>query len=98
MNWRRVLGTLLLAVAIVMLLVGETLLKHRLGPLATLTYWTSCVLATLAAILCAMLDLGRSLRQSSTEQRQMLEQTIRDIEAERARREQAGRTSPPESR
>lgn len=95
---RRVLGTLFLATAILMLLLGETFLKHRLSPIATLVYWTGCTLATLCAILCALLDLGSSMRQSRIERRKMLEETIHDIEAERARRQKAGRNGPPESR
>ena len=97
-NQRRVLGTLFLATAIIMILLGETVLQHRLGPLGTLVYWTTCLLATLGAIVCALLDLSRSMRQSRAEQRQMLEQAIRDIEADRARRQQTNPKSPPESR
>ena len=97
-NKSRVLGTLFLAASIVMLILGETLLKHQLGPFATLVYWTTCVLATLGAIICALLDLSRSMRESRAEQRAMLEQTIHEIEAERARRKQAGPNAPPESR
>jgi hypothetical protein len=95
---RRVLGTLFLATSLLMLILGETWLKHRLGPIATLVYWTSCTLATLCAILCALLDLGSSLRQSRIEQRKMLEETVHDIEAERDRRRKTERNAPPESR
>ena len=97
-NKRRVLGALFLAASIIMLILGETLLKHRLGPVATLFYWTTCLLATLGAIICALLDLSRSMLQSRAEQRAMLEQAIHDIEAERERRKQARPNPPPESR
>lgn len=97
-NHRRVLGTVFLALAIVLLVVGETLLKHKLSPIATLIYWTTCVCLTLGAILCAVLDLGHSFRQSRAEQRQMLEQTIRAIETEQKERKQKGQKTPPESR
>ena len=98
LNHRRILGTLFLATAVVMLILGETLLKHRLGPVATLVYWTACVCATFLAVLCAVLDLGHSLRHSRAEQRRMLEQALRDIEAERVRRQKNGPILPPESR
>lgn len=97
-NKRRVLGALFLAASIVMLILGETLLKHRLGPVATLLYWTTCLLATLGAIICALVDLSRSVRESRAEHRAMLEQAIHDIEAERARREESNPAPPPESR
>ena len=98
LNYRRILGTLFLALAVIMLILGETLLKHQLGPIATLIYWTGCVCATILAVLCAVLDLGQSLRQSQAEQRQMLEQALRDIEAERVRRQRTGPNLPPECR
>lgn len=98
LNYRRILGTLLLVLAVIMLILGETLLKHQLGPIATLLYWTACVCATFLAVLCAVLDLGHSLRHSRTEQRQMLEQALRDIEAERVRRQKTAPDRPPESR
>lgn len=97
-NQRRVLATLLLAAAIGLLILGETLLKHRLGPVATLVYWTGCLLATLGAILFALLDLSRSMRESRAEQRSMIEQTIHEIETERQRREPTQPRKPPESR
>jgi hypothetical protein len=97
-NQRRVLATLLLAAAIALLILGETLLKHRLGPVATLAYWTGCLLATVWAILFALLDLSRSMRESRAEQRTMIEQAIHEIEAERERRKQSPINKPPESR
>lgn len=85
-NKRRVAGTIFLGISILLLALGETVFKHQLTPVATLVYWTACLLATLGAILCALLDLGRSFRQSHDEQRALLEGTLREIEAERARR------------
>lgn len=96
-NKRRVAGTVFLGIAVVLLVLGETIFKHRLGPVATLVYWTSCLFATMAAIICALLDLGSSVRQSHDEQRELLEHTLRDIEDERARRKNSG-SHPRESR
>ena len=98
LNYRRIWGTLFLATAVIMLILGETLLKHQLGPISTLVYWTACVCATILAVLCAVLDLGHSLRHSRAEQRQMLEQALRDIETERVRRQKTSPDRPPESR
>jgi hypothetical protein len=97
-NRRRLLATLLLVTAITMIVAGETIFKHRHGPVATLVYWTGCLLATLGAACYAMLDLIHSARESRTKQRAMLEQTLHEIEAERDRRAQFGKRQPPESR
>lgn len=85
-NKRRVAGTIFLAIAMVLLALGLTVLRNQFSPLGVLVYWTACLLATVGAILCALLDLGRSVRESHDEQRALLEGTLREIEAERARR------------
>jgi hypothetical protein len=82
----RLLGLLFLLVAAVMLILGETVLRNQLGPLATLLYWTLCLLATCGAIMCALMDVLRSLRDSRRDQRALLEDALHEIEAERARR------------
>ena len=94
---RRVLAVLFLATAVVMLAVGETTLKGRLGPFATLIYWSACLLVTGAAIVCALVDALRLLGRSRQERRALLEATLCEIEAERARRQQTGKTPPRES-
>ena len=89
MNRRRIFATGFLFLAVAMLVVGETVLKHRLSPVGTLLYWTGCLLATLSAILCALLDLGRSLRASHAERRELVEETVREIQTEHERRQSA---------
>jgi hypothetical protein len=90
---RRMLATAFLLLAVSLLLAGETVLKDRLGPVTTLLYWLSCLLVTVAAILCALVDALRSFSQVHRDQRTLLEQTLREIEAERARRQKT--TTPP---
>jgi len=92
-NKRRVAGTIFLGISILLLALGETVLRYRLTPIATLVYWTACLLATFGAILCALLDLGHSFRQSHDEQRALLEGTLREIESERARRKSSAEPS-----
>jgi hypothetical protein len=82
---RRVLGILFLASAVCMLVLGETFLTGRLGPAATLVFWTLCLLATCGAIACALLDALRAFGQSRREQRTLLEDTLHEIEAECSR-------------
>ena len=85
---RRILGALLLAVAVVLLILGETVLTGRIGPVTTLIYWTACLLFTCGAIVCALLEIMRSFGQARREQQALIEDTLHEIEAEGAR--QAG--------
>jgi hypothetical protein len=89
MNCRRIFAAMLLVTAAAMLVFSGTLLPERVKPLGALLYWAGCLLATFAAILCALLDLGRSLRASHNLKRELIEETIREI---RTRREH---TQPP---
>jgi hypothetical protein len=82
----RSLGVMFLAIAAIQLILGFTVLQGRLGAGATLLYWAFCLLATLGAILCAMVDALRNLTESRRERRVLLEQTLREIDAERNRR------------
>ena len=83
-----------LGIAIVLLVLGQTLLKEQLGPITTLFYWTTCILSTLAAVICALLDALRSIGQSREERRALLEQTLREIDAERERRRKDAAPGP----
>jgi hypothetical protein len=84
---RRILGVIFLAVAIGQVAAGFTVLDGKLEPLTTLLYWTACMAATLGAVLCALADALRSLVESRQERRGLLEQTLREIDEERARRQ-----------
>lgn len=95
---RRVAGVLFLTIAAVQVALGLTVLEDRLGALATLLYWTVCLLAALGAILCALVDALRCLGESRRERRVLLEQTLREIDDERARRNRVPVDSLPESR
>ena len=87
---RRVLGVLFLAIAVIQIILGLSLLQQRLTGLGTLCYWSVCLLATFGAMVCAFLDAARHLGESRRERRQLLHQTLREIDEERARR-QTGR-------
>ena len=83
---RRSLGVVFLTIAAVQVFLGFSVLQGRLGVAATLLYWAVCLLATLGAILCAMVDALRNLSESRRERRFLLEQTLREIDEERNRR------------
>ena len=77
----RILGGLCLLIATGLLVAGETFLRGRLGPLATLIYWSSALLAISAAIVCALVDMLRALGESRRERRALVENTLREITA-----------------
>jgi len=83
---RRLLGVLFLIIAATQVVLGLTAYKGSLSPLGTLLYWSACLLATFAAILCAIVDAFWCLDSSRREQRNLLEQTLRKIDEERDRR------------
>ena len=88
---RRWLGALALAGALGMLLLGETVLKERLGPLAALAYWLACLGLTTVAILMALLDVRAVQSRSRQEQRALFQDALKNIEAE-ARKRMPGNT------
>jgi hypothetical protein len=97
-NLRRLLGTVFLLAAFLMLVAGLTVLRSVFGPAAMLAYWAICMLLTCGAILCAVADAFRSLAQSRCEQRTLLEGTLREIEAGRDRSREGVGQSAPETR
>lgn len=96
-NKRRVLGLVFLAIAITQVVAGLTLLTEEFGVFALLAYWSACLMATAAAVVCAMLDAVRSLGQSRRERRVLPEETLREIDEEQARRMQESGSKPDSS-
>lgn len=79
---RRWLGLAALLGAVVLLAVGLTVLKGRLGPLGFLIYWLICLGLTGLAILMALLDLRAVQSRSWEEQHRLLEGTIEKIKSD----------------
>ena len=76
---RRFLGAAVLVAALIMLIVGLTILWGRLSNLAFLAYWLVCILLTGLAMAVAILD-ARALRERTRrEERALLENTLKDI-------------------
>jgi hypothetical protein len=79
---RRLFGAIVLVVALVMLVVGQTILKNRLTDLGFLLYWLVCFCLTGLAAIVALFD-AYALRQRARQQRRdLLEEAIKDIEIE----------------
>jgi hypothetical protein len=77
---RRWFGSLVLALALGMLLAGETVLKGRFPPVAFLFYWLICMVLTVLAIVIALADARASNEKIVREQRQLLESTLEEIQ------------------
>jgi hypothetical protein len=91
-NRRRWLGIICLVTAIVMLIVGETVLRNWLkqtGPLVMAAYWLACFAITGLAALLAIRDVVQVRRENRAEQRKLLEQTLQEVEREKAHRSKA---------
>jgi hypothetical protein len=82
MSRRRLAGVLFLAGALIMLVVGETLLKSQLKDLSFLVYWLICFVLTGMAILVAFLDASAVRRRTRREARDLLESTLGRIETD----------------
>jgi len=76
---RRWFGALLVAVALAMLIAGQTMLSERLAPLEFMVYWLVCLVLTAVAIVVAFRDLRALQRQNLHEQRRLFHATLEQI-------------------
>jgi hypothetical protein len=76
---RRLAGGLLVALALAMLVAGQTVLSGRLSPVEFMVYWLVCLLLTGAAIVAAFLDLRAIQRRNLREQRLLFHSTLEQI-------------------
>ena len=75
-------GVLVLAAALAMLIAGETVLSGRLKGFGFLVYWFICFGLTCMAILIAILDLRALGLRTRREQRDLLENTLNEIQSD----------------
>jgi len=92
---RRWMGGGALAGALVMLICGETVLQGRLKPFDFIIYWLLCFVLTGVAMIVAFRDLRALQHRTRQQQRDLLQNTLKEIETEARRREQA---AEPEER
>jgi len=95
---RRVIGGFFLAGALGMLLAGETALRERLhsNPAAFLLFWMLCFICVGLAFLMALLDLAVVRRRTREQQRELIEETLRQIEKSKELKS-SQKPEPPEN-
>ena len=81
-----------LIIAVLMLILGETLFRSSLGKVPFIIYWMVCFVFTALAVLFAFLDVAGVQRQAREQQRELLEKTIREIA--RQKEIKSGRSNP----
>jgi hypothetical protein len=72
-------GLIFLIISVVMLILGETLLRSSLSNVSFVLYWMACIVVTFMAIVFAFLDVAGVQRQAREQQRELLEKTVREI-------------------
>jgi len=72
-------GLVFLIIAVVMLILGETVLRSSLQKVPFLIYWMVCFVFTGLAIVFAFLDVAGVQRTAREQQRELLEKTINEI-------------------
>jgi hypothetical protein len=77
---RRWTGAVILGIALLMLIVGETLLKGSLNPLLMLVYWLACFALAAVAMIYAVVDASAVARQTAEARRELAARTIKEIE------------------
>ena len=63
-----------------MLILGQTVLKARLQDEVFIRYWLICFALTGGAALVALIDLLIIKKETKAEQKELLDQTLHDIE------------------
>jgi hypothetical protein len=79
---RRWVGAIIVLAAVAMVICGETVLRDRMGPFATLLYWMGCLVLTSLAIVVALLDVRALRNRTRLEERALFESTLKKIQSE----------------
>jgi len=79
---RRTLGCVFLTVAVMLLVGGETVFQGRLHDSGFVLYWSACFVCTGLAMVVAFVDLRALQRQTREEQRELVKDTLREIESD----------------
>ncbi len=80
---RRKVGIACIAIAVLMLIAGETVLKGRLSGVPMICYWLGCFIFTAIAAGAAVIDAARVGIESRAAQKKLIEDTLKKIEDEK---------------
>ncbi len=92
---RRWFGGVALGAALLLLILGQTVLQKSLNGLAFLLYWLLCLVLTGIAVLVALVDARAVRLELKREKRELLEQTVKEIQDEATARHRRGRKARP---
>ena len=76
------MGGVALVTALLMLILGQTVLQPALAGIVFLLYWLVCLALTGLAILAALVDVRVTSLELKRQNRALLEQTVREIQAD----------------
>ncbi len=79
---RRWIGAAVLGAALLMLVLGQSALATKLGGVVFLVYWLICFGLTGLAIVIALVDARATRAELRKENRELLEQAVKDIQEE----------------
>jgi hypothetical protein len=85
-NIRHWVSGLSLLAAVVMLILGLTVLSARLNDFGFAVYWLVCLGFTCVAALTALLDMKAIKQQAREAQRRLIGEILNEIEEERRKR------------
>lgn len=85
-NVRRIASGTCLAAALLLLILGLTLLSKKLTGIPFAIYWLTCFFFTGLAGITALIDMALLRRKLRQEQRELIATTLADSEAEKARK------------
>jgi hypothetical protein len=76
----RVLSGIWLCLAVILIIVGQTIWRDRLSGMGFLIFWSSCFLSAIFAAVCALLDLWTIRRETRIENRRLFQETLKKIQ------------------
>jgi hypothetical protein len=88
-------GTIVLGAALLMLVAGQTVLPRKLHGGVYLIYWLVCLVLTGGAILIALADARATSHELKRQQRELLDQTLKDIQTQAKTKDPRQRRRPP---
>ena len=79
---RRWFGGVVVGAALLMLILGQTVLQGTLRGVGFLIYWLVCLGLTGVAVLVALVDARAVRSELKRENRELIEQTVKEIQDE----------------